>query len=58
MVSMNMSEYRLPIYKEWDKQNRPCPHNKNGWVAWHKELVTEEFLKNYSEDKLDNKDNQ
>lgn len=52
-----LSEYRLPIYERWDEKKVPCPHNPNGWVAYHYELAAESFLENYSEEQLDIADN-
>lgn len=56
--SLPIAEYRLPIYIEWDKQNFPCPHNPEGWVAYHNCLVAQDFLDNNPEDKLDWEENQ
>ena len=27
-----MEDYRLRIYREWDREGRRCPHNLGGWV--------------------------
>jgi hypothetical protein len=38
-------ERALQIWEEWDLTGKPCPHNKNGWLAFHQNLAHEQMLK-------------
>ena len=38
VVGVSLVEYRLPVWVEWDRLGLPCPHNTNGWVAYHNQL--------------------
>lgn len=41
VISLPISEYRIPIYKEWDRVGYKCPYNSNGWMAYHLQLSKE-----------------
>ena len=41
VISLPISEYRIPIYQQWDKDKRVCPHNSAGWMAYHLQLLKE-----------------
>jgi len=46
VISLPIEEYRLPIYKEWDKRGYKCPKNKDGWIAYHKVLLLQKLEEN------------